>query len=92
MQKTLDLKLKIRGKVNFQSKLFFLPCTPQLAKHTSGSVYHYPQFSDVVSGERLSRELQHSLTRVQGWEAVMRVRVSRSFASFSMYAFARCTQ
>ena len=30
----------------------------QLAKHTTGSVYHYPNFSDVTMGERLSRELQ----------------------------------
>ena len=49
----------------------------QLAKHTAGSVYHYPNFSDVAHGEQLSRDLQHSLTREQGWEAVMRVRVSR---------------
>ena len=48
----------------------------QLCKHTTGSVYHYPDFSDVTMGERLSRELQHNLTREQGWEAVMRV-VSR---------------
>ena len=49
----------------------------QLSKHTSGSIYYYPNFSDVTMGERLSRDLQHNLTRQQGWEAVMRVRVSR---------------
>ena len=57
----------------------------QLAKHTSGSVYHYPRFSDQVAGERLSRDLQHNLTRAQGWEAVMRVRVSRGLRISNFY-------
>ena len=49
----------------------------QLSKHTGGAVYHYPGFSDVTMGEKLSRDLQHNLTREQGWEAVMRVRITR---------------
>jgi protein transport protein SEC24 len=65
----------------------------QLAKHTTGSVYHYPAFSDVSGGERLSRDLQHNLTREQGWEAVMRVRVSRGLriAAFHGHFFIRGT-
>lgn len=65
----------------------------QLAKHTTGAVYHYPGFSDVASGETLSRDLQHSLTREQGWEAVMRVRVSRGLriSAFHGHFFIRGT-
>lgn len=65
----------------------------QLCKHTTGSVYHYPEFSDVTMGERLSRELQHNLTREQGWEAVMRVRVSRGLriSAFHGHFFIRGT-
>ena len=65
----------------------------QLAKHTTGSVYHYPSFSDAVEGEKLSRDLQHNLTREQGWEAVMRVRASRGLriSSFLGHFFIRGT-
>jgi len=65
----------------------------QLAKHTTGTVYHYPLFSDVTMGERLSRDLQHNLTREQGWEAVMRVRVSRGLriSAFHGHFFIRGT-
>jgi len=65
----------------------------QLAKHTTGSVYHYPGFSDVTEGEKLSRDLQHNLTRDQGWEAVMRVRVSRGLriSAFHGHFFIRGT-
>lgn len=57
----------------------------QLAKHTGGSVYHYPGFSDVNQGEKLSRDLQHNLTRQQGLEAVMRVRASRGLRISAFY-------
>jgi len=65
----------------------------QLAKHTSGSVYSYPDFSDLTMGEKLSRELQQNLTREQGWEAVMRVRVSRGLrvSAFHGHFFIRGT-
>jgi len=44
-------------------------------------------------GEKLSRELQHNLTREQGWEAVMRVRVSRGLtvSAFHGHFFIRGT-
>jgi len=63
----------------------------QLAQHTGGSVYHLPAFHDSVQGEKLSRDLQHNLTREQGLEAVMRVRASRGLriASFHGHFFIR---
>jgi len=63
----------------------------QLAKHTGGTVYHLPGFNDSVMGEKLSRDLQHNLTRDQGLEAVMRVRASRGLriASFHGHFFIR---
>lgn len=65
----------------------------QLSKHTTGSVHHYPGFSDVSSGEKLSRDLQHTLTCEQGWEAVMRVRASRGLriSAFHGHFFIRGT-
>jgi len=65
----------------------------QLAKYTTGTVHHYPAFSDVSQGEKLSRDLQHTLTRDQGWEAVMRVRVSRGLriTAFHGHFFIRGT-
>lgn len=65
----------------------------QLARHTTGSVYHYPGFSDVTQGEKFSRDLQRSLTCEQGWEAVMRVRVSRGLriSAFHGHFFIRGT-
>jgi len=57
----------------------------QLAKHTGGSVYYYPSFSDMNQGEKLSRDLQHNLTRQQGLEAVMRVRASRGLRISAFY-------
>jgi len=49
----------------------------QLAKHTGGSVYHYPGFTAARDGAVVRKELRHNLTREQGWEAVMRVRCSQ---------------
>jgi len=65
----------------------------QLAKHTTGSVMHYPNFSDVTMGERLYGDIRHNLTREQGWEAVMRVRVSRGLriSAFHGHFFIRGT-
>merc|ERR550525_1847302 len=48
-----------------------------LAKFTGGDVRYYPHFPIYHSGIRLKNELLHVLTRYMGWEAVMRVRVSR---------------
>ena len=42
-------------------------------------------FSDQTGGEKLSRDLQHNLTRQQGWEAVMRVRASRGLRISAFY-------
>jgi protein transport protein SEC24 len=56
-----------------------------LAKITSGDVRLYPSFHISHSGEKLKNELIHVLTRYMGWEAVMRVRVSRGWKITKFY-------
>eukprot|EP00920_Eleutheroschizon_duboscqi_P001195 GHVT01002773.1.p1 GENE.GHVT01002773.1~~GHVT01002773.1.p1 ORF type:complete len:682 (+),score=174.81 GHVT01002773.1:2-2047(+) len=46
---------------------------------TAGEVRLYPHFTQQAQGEKLRQELIHVLTRVTGWEAVMRFRVSRGW-------------
>ena len=50
-----------------------------LAKLTAGDLRYYPAFSAQIFGEKLRQELLHVCTRPMGWEAVMRVRVSRGW-------------
>eukprot|EP01130_Rhizamoeba_saxonica_P018922 TRINITY_DN9650_c0_g1_i1.p1 TRINITY_DN9650_c0_g1~~TRINITY_DN9650_c0_g1_i1.p1 ORF type:complete len:822 (-),score=181.15 TRINITY_DN9650_c0_g1_i1:53-2518(-) len=47
-----------------------------VASVTGGQVFHYPRFSAHQDGEKFSRDLQMSLYRETGYEAVMRVRCS----------------
>lgn len=56
-----------------------------LAKYTGGDVRYYPQFHISHSGNKLRNELTHVLTRYMGWEAVMRVRVSRGWKITKFY-------
>jgi len=56
-----------------------------LAKYTGGDVRYYPQFHIQHSGLKLKNELIHVLTRYMGWEAVMRVRVSRGWKITKFY-------
>mmetsp|Transcript_99947 Transcript_99947/g.322258 ORF Transcript_99947/g.322258 Transcript_99947/m.322258 type:complete len:892 (-) Transcript_99947:87-2762(-) len=56
-----------------------------LAKFTGGDVRYYPQFHIQHSGLKLKSELLHVLTRNMGWEAVMRVRVSRGWKITKFY-------
>ena len=78
---------------NFSGAYADLATLGQLVKHTTGHVHWYPGFSDAVLGEKFSRDLQWSLTRDQGWEAVMRVRASRGFniSAFHGHFFIRGT-
>eukprot|EP00403_Amphidinium_massartii_P034680 CAMPEP_0178446404 /NCGR_PEP_ID=MMETSP0689_2-20121128/40783_1 /TAXON_ID=160604 /ORGANISM="Amphidinium massartii, Strain CS-259" /LENGTH=893 /DNA_ID=CAMNT_0020071221 /DNA_START=45 /DNA_END=2723 /DNA_ORIENTATION=- len=50
-----------------------------LAKYTAGDIHWYPQFTAQTQGMKLRSELMHVLTRYMGWEAVMRIRVSRGW-------------
>lgn len=56
-----------------------------LAKLTGGDVRYYPQFHIQHSGLKLKQELVHVLTRYMGWEAVMRVRVSKGWKITNFY-------
>jgi len=50
-----------------------------IAKLTGGDLRFYPQFHINTLGPKLRSELTHVLSRYMGWEAVMRVRVSRGW-------------
>jgi len=50
-----------------------------LSKLTAGDIRYYPSFNAGVHGEKLRQEMLHVCTRTMGWEAVMRVRVSRGW-------------
>jgi len=56
-----------------------------LAKFTGGDCRLYPQFHVQHQGLKLKSELMHVLTRYMGWEAVMRVRVSRGWKITKFY-------
>eukprot|EP00443_Scrippsiella_acuminata_P000985 CAMPEP_0115296138 /NCGR_PEP_ID=MMETSP0270-20121206/67076_1 /TAXON_ID=71861 /ORGANISM="Scrippsiella trochoidea, Strain CCMP3099" /LENGTH=960 /DNA_ID=CAMNT_0002713751 /DNA_START=9 /DNA_END=2891 /DNA_ORIENTATION=+ len=56
-----------------------------LAKYTGGDIRYYPNFHIQHSGMKLKTELMHVLTRYMGWEAVMRVRVSRGWKITKFY-------
>ncbi|KAF4710133.1 hypothetical protein FOZ62_029555, partial [Perkinsus olseni] len=56
-----------------------------LARYTGGDIRYYPGFRADVQGEKLRAELQHVCTRDVGWEAVMRVRVSKGWKITNFY-------
>jgi len=51
----------------------------QLAKFTGGSTHRFPAYYDPKDGADLHRLIVHSLTRLQGWESVIRVRVGKGY-------------
>eukprot|EP00357_Protocruzia_adherens_P010769 CAMPEP_0114983146 /NCGR_PEP_ID=MMETSP0216-20121206/6534_1 /TAXON_ID=223996 /ORGANISM="Protocruzia adherens, Strain Boccale" /LENGTH=888 /DNA_ID=CAMNT_0002345089 /DNA_START=102 /DNA_END=2768 /DNA_ORIENTATION=- len=66
--------------------LFCFPVTPinlitigEVAKHTAGDIFYYPNFKSHVDGDRLSSDLTRVLSRHSSWEAVMRIRVSNGW-------------
>ncbi len=56
-----------------------------LAKLSGGDVRYYAGFNRALHGERLHMELLHVLSREQGWEAVMRIRVSKGWKVTNFY-------
>jgi protein transport protein SEC24 len=62
-----------------------------LSKLTAGDLRYYGGFQAGSQGEKLRQELLHVCTRSMGWEAVMRVRVSRGWkiAKFFGHLFVR---
>ena len=70
---------------------FFFPfsCNIQggCAKHTGGSIYHYPGFNAnrPEDSVKFSSEFSHFLSRPIGLEAVLRVRASKGIKMVSFY-------
>lgn len=56
-----------------------------LAKFTGGDIRYYQGFHIALQGMKLKSELLHVLSRYMGWEAVMRVRVSRGWKITKFY-------
>jgi len=48
-----------------------------ISQFTGGQVYFYPSFKLAVDSEKLIRDLSRNITRETGFEAVMRVRMSK---------------
>ncbi|CAI9117147.1 OLC1v1018490C1 [Oldenlandia corymbosa var. corymbosa] len=61
----------------FSDKYADIASLGTLSKYTGGQVYHYPNFSSSVHGDRLRYELARDLTRETAWESVMRIRCGR---------------
>ena len=50
---------------------------PPSAQFTGGNLFYYPAYTTERDGEKFGTELYNLLTRPTGFEAVMRVRVTR---------------
>lgn len=50
-----------------------------LAELTGGEVRYYSAFNRLQHGQQLENDIVHIITRTTGWEAVMRIRVSRGW-------------
>ncbi len=86
-----DLAVELT-KVQISADLFIATSTyvdlaslAPLAKMSGGEVRYYAGFSRALHGEKLERELMHVISREQGWEAVMRIRVSKGWKITNFY-------
>jgi len=56
-----------------------------VAGHSSGNLYHYPEFNARSHGLKFSNELYHNLSRKLAWEAVFRIRLSHGYQQTTSY-------
>lgn len=56
-----------------------------LPAHSSGNLYHYPDFSPRTHGLKFSNELYHNISRKLSWEAVFRIRLSQGYNQLDSY-------
>jgi len=77
----------------FSSVYCDLASISAMPKYTCGQVYYYPGFNAQRDGAKLESELSNNLTRLTGWEAVMRIRCSKGLkiSSFHGHFFIRST-
>lgn len=61
----------------FSSQFTDVATLKELPKFTAGSLHYYPAFYAPRDGAKFDANLTRVLTRVTGWEAVMRVRATR---------------
>lgn len=63
--------------LNANSSFLDLATLSSLNKLTGGQLYYYPNYTSQHHGSKFTKELSRCLIRSQGWEAVVRVRVSK---------------
>ena len=56
-----------------------------LAKSSSGNLFHYPEFNVYTQAMKFTNELYNALTRKQAWESVFRIRTSAGFNQIGTY-------
>mmetsp|Transcript_10452 Transcript_10452/g.19075 ORF Transcript_10452/g.19075 Transcript_10452/m.19075 type:complete len:883 (-) Transcript_10452:235-2883(-) len=61
----------------FSRYYFDVATLNDLPKYTGGQTHSFPAYYDEKDGHDLYRLVVHSLTRAQGWESVIRVRVGK---------------
>lgn len=76
-----------------QGTFFDLATMKLLSQYTAGDVKFYENFTPQSQGLKLRSEVKHHLTRMQVWEAMMRVRVSKGWkiSHFMGHMFRRKT-
>lgn len=78
---------------SFSSLFCDLASLCSLSKYTCGQVYYYPGFNSDRDRSKFEAELRMNLSRLTGWEAVMRIRCSKGLkiSSFHGHFFIRST-
>lgn len=56
-----------------------------ISAHSSGNMYHYPEFNARTHSLKFTNELYHNLTRKLAWEAVFRIRLSHGFTQLESF-------
>eukprot|EP00397_Hematodinium_sp_SG-2012_P006512 GEMP01006545.1.p1 GENE.GEMP01006545.1~~GEMP01006545.1.p1 ORF type:complete len:981 (+),score=148.58 GEMP01006545.1:401-2944(+) len=74
------VRVQISAEIFVATPQFYdLSSLAPLAKFTGGDLNYYQMFRSDLHSEKLSQDIKRILTRYTGWEAVMRVRVSRGW-------------
>jgi len=74
------VRVQISAEIFIATSTFFdIASVAPLAKFTGGDLHYYQGFRSDIQGPKMRGDIMRILTRYTGWEAVMRVRVSRGW-------------